>query len=225
MTARTRLATRTVQTARPAPVSTTAAKPVPKATKSATTTVPQPIRLFEDVKAWETWLEANHTDQAGLWLKIAKKGGKIASITYEEALETALCFGWIDGQKKSLDADHFIQRFTPRRKGSLWSRRNVEKVEALIAAGRMREPGWAEVEAGKADGRWEKAYAPASAMQVPDDFREALERNSKAKAFFEGLGKTKRYSFLWRITTAKREETRRKKIDQFITLLARGETL
>ncbi|KAL2170807.1 hypothetical protein VTG60DRAFT_4376 [Thermothelomyces hinnuleus] len=209
----------------PAPVSTTAAKPVPKATKSATTTVPQPIQLFEDVKAWETWLEANHTDPAGLWLKIAKKGGRIASITYEEALDTALCFGWIDGQKKSLDADHFIQRFTPRRRGSLWSRRNVEKVEALIAAGRMREPGWAEIEAAKADGRWEKAYASASTMQVPDDFREALERNSKAKAFFEGLGKTKRYSFLWRITTAKREETRRKKIDQFITLLARGETL
>ncbi|KAL2163996.1 hypothetical protein VTH06DRAFT_3210 [Thermothelomyces fergusii] len=224
MAARTRRATRTVLTATPTAVSLAAAKPVPKATQHATAPAPQPIRLFEDVKAWETWLEVNHTDPAGLWLKIAKKGRKIASVTYEEALDTALCFGWIDGQRKSLDADHFVQRFTPRRKGSLWSQRNTEKAEALIAAGRMREPGLAEVEATRADGRWEKAYASPSAMEVPDDFRAALERNGKAKAFFESLSRTKRYSLLWRIATARREETRRKKIDLFVTLLARGET-
>ncbi|KAL2156611.1 hypothetical protein VTH82DRAFT_1356 [Thermothelomyces myriococcoides] len=225
MAPRTRQTPKPIHATRLAPVSTVIAKPVPRATKPASTSVPQPIQLFEDVKAWETWLEANHTDPTGLWLKIAKKGSNITSVTYEEALDTALCFGWIDGQKKSLDTDHFIQRFTPRRKGSLWSQRNVEKAEALIAAGRMREPGLAEIEAAKADGRWEKAYASASTIQVPDDFRAALERNTKAKTFFESLGKTKRYSFLWRITTAKREETRKKRIDQFITLLARGETL
>jgi uncharacterized protein YdeI (YjbR/CyaY-like superfamily) len=146
-------------------------------------------------------------------------------VTYEEALDTALCFGWIDGQKKSHDADHFLQRFTPRRKNSMWSKRNVEKVATLLAAGRMREPGLAEVESAKADGRWERAYSASSVMEVPGDFQAALDRNQKAKTFFEKLGKTKRYSFLWRIATTKREETRNKKIEQFVKLLAEGKTL
>jgi uncharacterized protein YdeI (YjbR/CyaY-like superfamily) len=211
MTARTRLAAKALQAAVPTPV------------PAAATT--QPIQLFADVAAWETWLESNHTDPTGLWLKISKKGSSVASVTYEEALDTALCFGWIDGQKKGLDADHFIQRFTPRRKRSMWSKRNVAKVAVLIEAGRMRQAGQAEIDAAKADGRWEKAYSSPSVMEVPDDFQAALDRNKKAKAFFEGLGKTKRYAFLWRIATAKREETRQKKIGQFMELLAEGKTL
>ncbi|KAK4153596.1 hypothetical protein C8A00DRAFT_33686 [Chaetomidium leptoderma] len=213
MPGRTRLATKALQAA---------AKPAPAST-AATTTLP--TQLFEDMTAWETWLETNHTDTTGLWLKISKKGSAIASVTYDEALNTALCFGWIDGQKKSHDANHFVQRFTPRRKRSMWSKRNVDKVAVLIEAGRMRQAGQAEIDAAKADGRWAKAYSGSSVMQVPDDFQAALDRNKRAKAFFEGLGKTKRYSFLWRIETTKREETRKKKIEQFVGLLAKGKTL
>lgn len=185
----------------------------------------QLIQLFEDATAWETWLETNHTDPAGIWLKISKKGSGIASVTYDEALDTALCFGWIDGQKKTHDAHHFIQRFTPRRKKSMWSQRNVDKVAVLIEAGRMRQAGHAEIEAAKADGRWAKAYSSSSVMEVPADFQAALDGNRKARTFFEGLGKTKRYSFLWRLATTKREETRRKKIEQFVQLLGEGKTL
>jgi uncharacterized protein YdeI (YjbR/CyaY-like superfamily) len=183
------------------------------------------IQLFKDANAWEAWLETNHTDTTGLWLKISKKGSGIASVTYDEALDTALCFGWIDGQKKSHDAEHFLQRFTPRRKKSMWSKRNVDKVAVLIAAGRMRQAGEMEIDAAKADGRWEKAYSSSSVMVVPADFQAALDRNKKAKAFFAGLGKTKRYPFLWRIETAKREDTRKKRIEQFVALLAEGKTL
>ncbi|KAK4112859.1 hypothetical protein N656DRAFT_798044 [Canariomyces notabilis] len=156
-----------------------------------------PIQLFENANAWETWLESNCGQSTGLWLKISKKGSGIASVTYDEA-------------------------FTPRRKKSMWSMRNVDKVAKLIAAGRMRDAGQLEVDAAKADGRWEKAYSSSSVMQVPADFQAALNRNKKAKAFFERLNKTKRYSFLWRIETAKRDETRQKRIEQFVQLLIEG---
>ncbi|KAL2130114.1 hypothetical protein VTI74DRAFT_6893 [Chaetomium olivicolor] len=222
MTGRTRLAAKALQTIKATPGPVTAAI---AATKTVTTTATGPIQLFENAAAWEAWLERNYTQQVGLWLKISKKNSGIASVTYEEALDTALCYGWIDGQKKSHDAQHFIQKFTPRRKNSLWSKRNVEKATALIKTGRMRQPGLAEIDAAKADGRWEKAYSSSSVMEVPEDFQAALERNKKAKTFFEGLGKTKRYSFLWRIATTKREETRRKKIEQFVALLVEGKTL
>ncbi|KAL1841466.1 hypothetical protein VTJ49DRAFT_7021 [Mycothermus thermophilus] len=175
--------------------------------------------------AWEEWLENNHSDGPGVWLKMAKKGGGTTSITYDEALDAALCWGWIDGQRKGFDAQHFLQRFTPRRNGSLWSKRNCDKVASLIEAGRMRSPGLAEVEKAKASGLWEKAYAGSSTIEVPNDFQDALDRNPKAKTFFEGLGRTKRYPFLWRITTAKRAETRSKRIEQFVELLAAGKTL
>ncbi|KAK4123137.1 hypothetical protein N657DRAFT_634336 [Parathielavia appendiculata] len=210
MSTRTRLAAKALQSA--------------KAATGSTAAVPA-IQLFENAAAWETWLETNHTDATGLWLKISKKGSGIASITYDEALDVALCFGWIDGQKKSHDEHHFLQRFTPRRKNSMWSKRNVNKVAVLIAAGRMRQAGQAEVDAAKADGRWEKAYSSSSTMEVPDDFQAALDRNRKAKTFFESLGKTKRYSFLWRIVTAKREDTRRRNIEKFVGILAEGKTL
>jgi uncharacterized protein YdeI (YjbR/CyaY-like superfamily) len=211
MSARTRLAAKALQAVTATTSSSAAAAPA--------------IQLFENAAAWETWLEANHTETTGLWLKISKKGSGIASVTYDEALDVALCFGWIDGQKKSHDEHHFIQRFTPRRKNSLWSKRNVDKVAVLVAAGRMRQAGQAEIDAAKADGRFERAYSASSVMEVPEDFQAALDRNKKAKTFFEGLGKTKRYSFLWRIATAKREETRRRNIDRFVALLAEGKTL
>ena len=158
-------------------------------------------------------------------LKISKKGCAVASVTYDEAVDTALCFGWIDGQRKSHDESHFLQRFTPRRKTSIWSKRNVDKVAALVAAGRMRPAGQSEVDAAKADGRWEKAYAGSRTIEVPKDFEAALNRNKKAKNFFETLGKTKRFSFLWRIETAKRAETRKRRIDEFVSLLAQQKTL
>jgi len=234
--ASSRLAARALQAAKSAPAQPAQPTPpaaatpktvtTPAATTPAATTPAAPlIQLFEDAIAWETWLETNHTDPAGIWLKISKKGSGIASVTYDEALDTALCFGWIDGQKKTHDAHHFIQRFTPRRKKSMWSQRNVGKVAVLIDAGRMRPAGHAEIDAAKADGRWDKAYSSSSMMEVPADFQAALDGNKKARTFFEGLGKTKRYAFLWRLATTKREETRRKKIEQFVQLLGEGKTL
>ena len=245
--ARTRLAAKALEAAKAAPALAATAAPVSTATTTVTvSTIPAkvtkpvtkrakqdvpatpatpPIQLFEDVIAWETWLETNHTDTAGLWLKMSKKGSGIASVTYDEALDSALCWGWIDGQKKTHDENHWIQRFTPRRKNSMWSQRNVAKVAVLIEAGRMRLPGHAEIDAAKADGRWERAYSSASVIEVPPDFQAALDASTKAKTFFDGLGKTKRYAFLWRITTTKREETRKKKIAQFVQLLAEGKTL
>lgn len=147
------------------------------------------------------------------------------SVTYDEAVDTALCFGWIDGQRKGLDAQHFLQRFTPRRKNSLWSKRNVGKVEMLVASGRMREPGQLEIDTAKADGRWEKAYSSSSVMEVPADLEAALDQNQRAKTFFESLNRTKRHLLLWKIETTKRAETRRKKIEEFVKLLAEGKTL
>lgn len=219
MSTRTRLAAKTAQAA--------AATTAKRAAGAAAGTSALPIRLFADAGAWEAWLEANHAGAAGVWLKIGKKGGgaAAASVTYEEALDAALCFGWIDGQRRRHDAGHFLQKFTPRRRHSVWSRRNADRAAALAVAGRMRAAGQAEVDAAKADGRWERAYAPPSAITVPADFQAALDRDEKARAFFEGLGKTKRYSFLWRIETARREETRKRRIEQFVELLAQGKTL
>ena len=204
-----------------------------KALQVATTAVASPtpssslpIHLFEDMQAWENWLETNYaTETTGVLLKISKKGCAVPSVTYDEAVDTALCFGWIDGQRKTHDESHFLQRFTPRRKSSIWSKRNVEKVAALVAAGRMRSPGHAEVDRAKADGRWDKAYAGSRTIVVPKDFEAALSRNKRAKNFFETLGKTKRFSFLWRIEMAKKAETRKKRIDEFVALLAQQKTL
>ncbi|KAK3899898.1 hypothetical protein C8A05DRAFT_46152 [Staphylotrichum tortipilum] len=229
--ARTRLATRALQAAASLQIkkaraaAPARAPPQPKVKAPPTSPTTAPIQLFEDAAAWETWLETNHTDQLGMWLKISKKGTGIASVTYDEALDAALCFGWIDGQKKTHDAEHFLQRFTPRRKKSLWSQRNVAKVAVLVEAGRMRPAGQAEIDAAKEDGRWERAYSSSSVIEVPADFQAALDGNGKARVFFEGLGKTKRYAFLFRVTTAKREETRKRNIARFVELLAEGKTL
>lgn len=183
-----------------------------------------PAIHFEDASAWEQWLEAN-SDAAGLWLKIAKKGSGIASVTYAEALDVALCHGWIDGQKKGLDERFFLQRFTPRRPRSLWSKTNIAHVERLTAAGRMRPAGLREVEAARADGRWEAAYASSSSMEVPEELARALAKNRKAAAFFETLDRTNRYAFCWRVQTAKKAETREARAKQFVAMLAKGEKL
>jgi len=181
--------------------------------------------LFKSAKAFEAWLMRHHATSAGLWLKIAKRHASEASVTYAEAVDIALCWGWIDGQKKSLDAQYFLQRFTPRRARSVWSKVNVGKVAKLIEEGRMQPPGLAQVEAAKANGRWAQAYDSASTSVVPDDLAAALEATPKAKAFFSTLNAANRYAVLWRIQTAVRAETRTRRIAQLVDMLARGEAI
>lgn len=181
--------------------------------------------LFQNAKAFEAWLKKNHAKSDGLWLKIAKRGAAEPSVTYAEAVDIALCWGWIDGQKKSLDDQHFLQRFTPRRARSMWSKINVQKVAVLIEVGRMQQPGHAQVEAAKADGRWARAYEGAKTSTVPDDLVAALAANPPAKAFFATLNASNRYAVLWRIQTAVKSETRAKRIVQLVDMLARGETV
>lgn len=181
--------------------------------------------LFKSAKAFEAWLKKNHATSEGLWLKIAKRGSNEPSVTYPEAVEIALCWGWIDGQKKSLDDQHYLQRFTPRRARSVWSKINVEKVQGLIEAGRMQEPGQAQIEAAKADGRWARAYDGARTSTVPEDLQAALEAEPAAKTFFATINASNRYAILWRIQTAVRAETRARRIAQLVGMLARGETI
>lgn len=181
--------------------------------------------LFRNAKAFETWLKKHHASADGLWLQIAKRGADEPSVTYAEAVEIALCWGWIDGQKKGLDDQHFLQRFTPRRARSVWSKVNVEKVAALIAAGRMQAPGLAQVDAAKADGRWARAYDGARTSVVPDDLQAALDAQPPAKAFFATLNASNRYAVLWRVQTAVKPETRARRIEQLVDMLARGEAI
>lgn len=194
------------------------------AARSAGQPEPTPT-LFKSAKAFETWLKKNHASSAGLWLKIAKRGADEPSVTYPEAVEIALCWGWIDGQKKGLDEQHFLQRFTPRRPRSVWSKINVDKVAVLIEAGRMQAPGYAQIEAAKADGRWARAYDGARTSAVPEDLLAALEAAPKAKAFFAAINATNRYAVLWRIQTAVKAATRARRIAQLVEMLGRGETL
>lgn len=184
-----------------------------------------PIIPFESEAAWEGWLEQNHASSPGLWLKIAKKGSGYESVDYAGALDVALCFGWIDGQKNKFDDEYWLQKFTPRRPRSKWSKINREKVERLIAEGRMREAGLAEIEAAKADGRWDAAYESQSKITVPDDLQAALDANPEAKAFFDTLNSANRYAILYRVDEAKRPETRQRRIDNFIDMLNKGEKL
>jgi len=181
--------------------------------------------LFKSAKAFETWLKKHHASSDGLWLKIAKRGASEPSVTYVEAVEIALCWGWIDGQKKGLDDQYFLQRFTPRRARSIWSKINVDKVATLIEAGRMQAPGYAQIEAAKADGRWARAYEGARTSTVPEDLLAALDAEPKAKAFFATINASNRYAVLWRIQTAVKAETRARRIAQLVEMLARGETV
>lgn len=176
-----------------------------------------------DQAAWRAWLADHHEESGGVWLKIAKAGSNHRSATYAEALDEALCFGWIDGQKRALDADHWLQRFTPRRPRSKWSRVNTEKAQSLIASGRMQPAGQAEVDAAKADGRWDAAYAPQRRASVPDDLAAALAANPAAAEAFDQLDSRNRYAILYRIDDAKRPQTRAARISKFVGMLARGE--
>lgn len=185
----------------------------------------EPILRFGVQADWDSWLAANHERSEGVWLKIAKRGAAERSVSYAEAVGSALCFGWIDARKGSYDESHYLQRFTPRRPRSIWSRVNREKALELIAAGRMRPAGVRAVDAARANGRWESAYEPASTASVPEDFQALLDAKPAAGAFFATLTGTNRYAILHRIQTAKRPETRAKRMAKFITMLERHETI
>jgi len=183
----------------------------------------RPILSFETAQAFDAWLEKHGGDSAGIYISIAKKGSGICSVTYAEAVEVALCHGWIDGLKLSNDDKTFLQRFTPRKPSSVWSEINKKKVQELMKAKLMRPAGLATVEAAKANGRWDNAYAPSSTSQVPPDLATALKGNKKAKAFFDTLKGSSRYAFLHRLQTARNEETRAKRLALFIAMMERGE--
>ena len=184
-----------------------------------------PVVQFDGPHAWATWLDEHHAASSGVWLRIAKKASGTASVTYDQALEVALCYGWIDGQKKSYDDASWLQKFTPRGTKSIWSKVNREKVEKLIARGDMKPAGLAVVEQAKQDGRWDAAYDSQSSASVPDDFQAALDQHEEARAFFATLNSRNRYAILFRIQTAKKAETRTKRIEQFIQMLANHELL
>jgi uncharacterized protein YdeI (YjbR/CyaY-like superfamily) len=177
-----------------------------------------PTLSFVSQEAWEDWLEANESAE-GVWMRIAKKGSGIESITHPEALEAALCHGWIDGQRKRLDDEFFLQKFTPRTARSVWSRINRDKAERLLEAGRMRPGGLQEMERAKADGRWDAAYEPQSTASVPKDLQRELDRRPDAAAFFAGLDSRNRYAILYRLQDAKRPETRARRLSEFVAML------
>src|ERR1044071_1960465 len=178
---------------------------------------------FASATKFRTWLAKHHSKSNGIWLRIYKKSSEKPTVTYAEALDEALCFGWIDGKKKSLDEESWLQKFTPRRARSKWSKANTEHVERLIKQKKMTAAGMKEVEAAKADGRWAAAYDRFSKAQASDDFLQALEKNPKAKAFYVTLNKTNLFSISYRLQTAKREETKQKRIKEIVAMLARGE--
>jgi uncharacterized protein YdeI (YjbR/CyaY-like superfamily) len=184
-----------------------------------------PILLFAQPEDWDRWLEANQASSSGLWLRLAKKASGLQSISYAEALEVALCYGWIDGQKKTCDEISWLQKFTPRGAKSIWSKINTEKAEKLIEDGLMKPSGLKAIESAKQDGRWAAAYDSFSRASVPEDFQAALDQNTPAKAFFATLNQQNRYAILFRIQTAKRPETRLARIQQLIGLLERNEKL
>jgi uncharacterized protein YdeI (YjbR/CyaY-like superfamily) len=174
---------------------------------------------------WEEWLDANHVASEGVWIKMAKKDAGVESVRYPEVLESALCFGWIDGRREALDERHFLQRFTPRRPRSRWSRINRDKAEGLIADGRMRPAGLAEVERARADGRWEAAYEGQKRSSIPDDLQRELDARPKAKAFFAELSSQNRYAIVYRLQDAKRPETRARRLAKFVAMLEAGEAI
>lgn len=184
-----------------------------------------PVILFEQQQDWATWLEQNHAASSGAWLRLAKKASDLQSVSYAEALEVALCYGWIDGQKNGYDEASWLQKFTPRGAKSIWSKINRDKALALIESGQMKPAGLAAVESAKQDGRWDAAYDSASTSSMPDDFQAELDNNPQAQAFFATLNSTNRYAILFRIQTAKKAETRTKRIQEFIRMLERQEKL
>lgn len=204
---------------------TPVAKKTPAAKEPPATKTDLPTLAFASARDFEAWLAENHTTAKGVWIKFAKKASGVPTVVYAEALDTALCHGWIDGQAASLDEVHYLQRFTPRRPRSLWSKINREKVAALTAAGRMRPAGQREVDAAKRDGRWDAAYDSPKNATVPDDLQRALDADVAAKTFFATLNGTNRYAILHRVHNAKKPETRARRIAQFVEMLAAGRKL
>ena len=184
-----------------------------------------PQLFFASRAEWEDWLEDNHVASDGVWIKVAKKGTGIDSVRYPEVLESALCFGWIDGRREALDDQDFLQRFTPRRARSKWSRINRDTVEGLIAEGTMRPAGHAEVQRAKADGRWAAAYEGQKSSAVPDDLQRELDARPKAKAFFAELSSQNRYAIVYRLQDAKKPETRARRLAKFVAMLEAGEKI
>ena len=184
-----------------------------------------PILLFESAQDWEAWLKEHHADVKGVWLRIAKKDARLPSVSYAEALESALCYGWIDGQKAAFDERYWLQKFTPRGPRSMWSKINCAKVAELLAGGRMQPAGIRQVELAKADGRWDLAYDPQSRITIPEDFQSELDKNSEAHDFFQTLNSVNRYAVLRRIQIAKKPETRAALIQKYIEMLAQHQKL
>jgi uncharacterized protein YdeI (YjbR/CyaY-like superfamily) len=184
-----------------------------------------PVVLFASRQAWEAWLDEHHATSKGLWLKLAKAGAGMTSVTYGEALEGALCFGWIDGRKGALDAQFWLQRFTPRSPRSKWSKINCAKVDALVAQGRMRPAGTRQTELARRDGRWEAAYAGQRTAAVPPDLQRALDGDAEARTFFATLDSANRYAILYRIHEAKKPETRARRIEKLVAMLAAHEKI
>jgi uncharacterized protein YdeI (YjbR/CyaY-like superfamily) len=184
-----------------------------------------PIVAFGSKQKWAEWLARRHETSAGVWLQLAKKDSGIASVTYTDALDAALCYGWIDGQKKGFDETHWLQKFTPRGPKSIWSKINTERAEGLIARGEMKPAGLKTIELAKQDGRWDAAYASQKKISVPADFQAALDKSRRAKSFFATLNSANRYAILFRIHHAKRSETRTRRIQELVEMLERGEQI
>lgn len=178
-----------------------------------------PVIEIESPQKWREWLEKNHSSSNGVWLRIYKKNSNVKTINHDQGVDEALCFGWIDGQAKSYDEESYLQKFTPRRNGSIWSKINTEKAERFIKEGKMHAAGLAEVEKAKADGRWKKAYDSPANMKIPEDFLKEVSKNPAASVFFETLNKTNLYSIAWRLQTAKKPETRMKRMKAIIEML------
>ena len=183
------------------------------------------ILPFSSAGMWEAWLEEHHASSEGVWIKFAKKGSGIETVSYAEALDAALCYGWIDGQTRGFDDEYWLQRYTPRRPRSKWSKINREKVANLTEVGKMKPAGLREVERARADGRWDAAYDSPSKATVPDDLRRELDKNPEAAAFFATLDSRNRYAILYRIQDAKKPETRARRIEKYVTMLGKGEKL
>ena len=184
-----------------------------------------PIIAFKSQPAWESWLALQPADSKGLWLKLAKKSSGIASVSRQEAVDTALCHGWIDGQLDAFDGEFWLIRFTPRQSASKWSEKNRARALELVKLKRMRPAGLNEIDRAKKDGRWDAAYAPQSTAEVPDDLHAALSKRKEAKSFFETLDSANRYAILYRVHTAKKPETRTARIEKFVAMLAEGKAI
>ena len=214
-----------VKAAKASRIAKTASRTASKNASAKAPAAELPVLALPTEKAWQRWLDANHATSPGVWLQFAKKSSAAKSVARNAALDLALCYGWIDGQAQSRDADSYLQKFTPRRSRSMWSKINCDKAEALIESGTMRPAGQAEVDRAKQDGRWAAAYAGPRTIEVPDDLQAALDRNRKAAAFFGTISSRNRYAILFRIHHAKKAETRARRIDQFVGMLERHETI